>query len=227
MIILLHLVAGMILLCRCWQSKTFRSQRRLTEEQDTSNGAYYYINLARRDDRKAKLEQTISSSSPRLWQKLERIDAIDGQTLSLDDEERLRPFVTGRALQEARNKKAEGLATLEHHKGDILRFNEHLTEGGVACAMSHYRALEAVASHPTADWGLILEDDIAAAVPHADRALDALIAKLPYDWDAVLLGYHDDNGTLADGDGQNVSFYPLTEKRFGLYSWLIRKALRS
>eukprot|EP00449_Zooxanthella_nutricula_P050820 CAMPEP_0198574060 /NCGR_PEP_ID=MMETSP1462-20131121/114132_1 /TAXON_ID=1333877 /ORGANISM="Brandtodinium nutriculum, Strain RCC3387" /LENGTH=47 /DNA_ID= /DNA_START= /DNA_END= /DNA_ORIENTATION= len=46
-----------------------------------------------------------------------------------------------------------------------------MTEGAVACAMSHHKALQSIANHPTAEWGLILEDDVSKVVPHADGAI--------------------------------------------------------
>ena len=46
--------------------------------------------------------------------------------------------------------------------------------GGIACAMSHRLALEALVKHPSAKWGLILEDDIAAVVPHAEEVIQRL-----------------------------------------------------
>mmetsp|Transcript_7072 Transcript_7072/g.22092 ORF Transcript_7072/g.22092 Transcript_7072/m.22092 type:complete len:211 (-) Transcript_7072:116-748(-) len=61
--------------------------------------------------------------------------------------------------------------------------------------MSHYKALEVVASHPTAAWGLILEDDVNSLVPNVHEVLARIVRRLPTDWDAVFLGYH--GGTLA------------------------------
>lgn len=195
-----------------------------TTEQDVSrNGVYYFINLARRPDRIDKLLQTIFPTSPRLWQHLERIDAVDGRTISLRDRAALETFVTADALQSAIEKKSSGRPTIEHYKGHLLKLNDYLTEGAVACAMSHHLALQAIANHPSAHWGLVLEDDIASAVPQADKAIESLIARLPSDWDVVYLGYHR-QGSLAAGDGRNVPFLPLdTDHLAGLYAWIVRK----
>mmetsp|Transcript_17156 Transcript_17156/g.53802 ORF Transcript_17156/g.53802 Transcript_17156/m.53802 type:complete len:211 (+) Transcript_17156:610-1242(+) len=61
--------------------------------------------------------------------------------------------------------------------------------------MSHHAALSAVASHPTARWGLILEDDVVGAVPRVHEVFQRILQRVPPDWDAVFLGYH--GGTLA------------------------------
>ena len=45
-----------------------------------------------------------------------------------------------------------------------------------------------------AKWGLILEDDILALVPHAEEVVARAVRALPEDWDALFLGYHDDAG---------------------------------
>ena len=45
-----------------------------------------------------------------------------------------------------------------------------------------------------AKWGLILEDDILALVPHAEEVVARAVKSLPEDWDALFLGYHDDAG---------------------------------
>eukprot|EP00746_Dinoflagellata_sp_MGD_P089082 gnl/MRDRNA2_/MRDRNA2_35189_c0_seq1.p1 gnl/MRDRNA2_/MRDRNA2_35189_c0~~gnl/MRDRNA2_/MRDRNA2_35189_c0_seq1.p1 ORF type:complete len:359 (-),score=65.40 gnl/MRDRNA2_/MRDRNA2_35189_c0_seq1:52-1128(-) len=201
------------------RSRAFNDSRRL-QEVEVSNGVYYFINLARRQDRRIKLEELLSSFSPQLWQRLERIDAIDGQSISLEDQAALENFVTADALQDAREKK--GLATVEHHRGRFMRFNDHLTAGAVACAMSHHRALQAISNHPSAHWGLVLEDDIVATVPQVDRAIESLVARLPSDWDVVYLGYHTGR-SLADGDGQNVLFHELGEPVWGLYAWIVSK----
>lgn len=80
--------------------------------------------------------------------------------------------------------------------GKLVRFHNHLTAGGIACAMSHRAALEAVATHQSADWGLILEDDITGIVPHVHEAIAKVLQCLPPSWDAVFLGYH---GGCLDG----------------------------
>ena len=48
------------------------------------------------------------------------------------------------------------IPTVEHYQGQFMKFNDFLTEGGVACAMSHHKALQAIANHPTAQWGFFI-----------------------------------------------------------------------
>ncbi|CAE8634435.1 unnamed protein product [Polarella glacialis] len=101
--------------------------------------------------------------------------------------------------------------------------------------MSHRRALQAVADHPTADWGIILEDDIMGVTPNADEVVAEVIKGLPEDWDALFLGYHDgagrlhspmlldeDSGAAADA----IDLPPvkhLREAVYGLFAWVVRK----
>lgn len=40
--------------------------------------------------------------------------------------------------------------------------------------MSHYKALKTLVEHPTAQWALILEDDIEALVPEVHLVIDPL-----------------------------------------------------
>lgn len=74
-----------------------------------------------------------------------------------------------------------------------MSFDDHLTPGAVACALSHHKALRRVAQQD-AEWGLILEDDVALVVPQVHRELEAIVAQLPAHWTAVFLGYHNKYG---------------------------------
>ena len=56
-----------------------------------------------------------------------------------------------------------------------MHFDDHLTVGGIACALSHRLALRRIAEHPTASWGLVLEDDVNAVVPRVDLAIQKLL----------------------------------------------------
>jgi len=152
------------------------------------------INLGRRADRLERLEWTFSAANEKLLAQLGRIDAVDGQLIDLEDDDLLH-FISEDALSLSREAKHRGAFTIVHSDGQLVRFHDHLTQGGIACAMSHCAALAAVAAHPTARWGLILEDDITAVVPNVHEVLPRILSRLPPDWDAVFLGYH--GGTLA------------------------------
>merc|ERR1711933_154684 len=110
------------------------------------------------------LTELLDRENSYLLERLERIDAVDGQSLRLNDAS-LREFVTERALIQAQHGKDHSIDTVVHRAGELVFWRNFLTEGAVACAMSHHAALQAVASNPHADWGLILEDDITAVVP--------------------------------------------------------------
>ena len=60
--------------------------------------------------------------------------------------------------------------------------------------MSHRKALKLVAEHPTAQWGLILEDDVSLVVPQVQHKLAEILEQLPEHWTAVFLGYHNKYG---------------------------------
>jgi len=154
----------------------------------------YVINLDRRPDRLEQMKQLLSTTNPRLLQRLERIEAVDGQKLSFDDEA-VQRIVDARTLERAKRAKELGIYSVVHDEDNLLvHFDDHFTEGAIACAMSHHEALMRVASHPTAEWGLILEDDNSVVVPEVDRAIARLLRQLPPDWDALYLGYHHDDG---------------------------------
>ena len=161
---------------------------------DPASWCAVYVNLARRPDRRSQLAQTLAPGNSVLLSKLARIDAVDGQLLDLADA-RLRRFVSSAALQRAEAAKSSGAFTIVHQEGQLVKFHDHLTTGGIACAMSHHAALAAVANHPTADWGLIMEDDVTALQPRVHESLARLLQRLPADWDALFLGYH--GGVLA------------------------------
>ncbi|CAK0816482.1 unnamed protein product, partial [Prorocentrum cordatum] len=108
-----------------------------------------YINLARRPDRRERLLGQLGAWNGALARRLQRVDAVDGQRLDLGDELVAR-VVDEQALERAEHARRRGAYTIVHRGGHLMHFDNHLTPGGIACAMSHRRALEAVASHPTA-----------------------------------------------------------------------------
>jgi len=156
---------------------------------DNSEWSAVFVNLARRQDRRVKLTRTLAAGNSLLLARLAWVEAVDGRGVDLQDKDLLR-FVTAGAMERAREAKRDGAFTVVHQRGKLLQFNDHLTEGGIACAMSHFRALEAVATHPTAAWGIILEDDVSAVVPNVHAEISKVLRTLPPQWDALFLGYH-------------------------------------
>lgn len=156
------------------------------EEEATSKWCAMYINLARRPDRRQRLLRLLERC-PELSQRIRRLEAVDGQLLTLRHEA-VEGLVVPEALDRARHARRRGALTIVHSGGRLLHFDNHLTMGGIACAMSHKLALEALLQHPSAEWGLILEDDVEALVPDAQQLLARTLETLPADWDALFLG---------------------------------------
>lgn len=153
------------------------------------------INLARRADRRLRLAHVLAPENGELLGRLTRLDAVDGRGIDLADEQRLLPFISAEALEIAKEAQRIGAHTIVHKDGELVKFHDHFTTGGIACTMSHHAALEAVASHPTAEWGLILEDDIQSVRPNVHSEIAGILQRLPQDWDALFVGYH--GGVLA------------------------------
>lgn len=193
-----------------------------------------YINLDRRQDRKEKLLKLLAKQNGPLLARLERVQAIDKQNLSLDDEIVVNA-VAPHALERTRRAMEEDHYTIVHdEEGNLVHFDDHLTLGGIACALSHRLALQRIAEHPTADWGLVLEDDVNALVPRVDLAIANLLSELPDDWDAVCLGYHDPQGRVHPAalsnepletsfSGNEVEVLSSPGHVFGLGAWMVRK----
>eukprot|EP00913_Durusdinium_trenchii_P035114 g32848.t1 len=187
-----------------------------------------YINLDRRADRKGRLEKLLAQRNGPLLAKLER--AIDKEALSFDDEMVL-DAVSPSALERARRAMEEDHYTVIHdEEGNLVHFDDHLTLGGIACALSHRKALRRIAEHPTAEWGLVLEER-ACRGRRGPPWTSVLVtrADLPDDWDAVCLAYHDEQGRVHPSavnyeesyDGVRVLASP--GHVFGLGAWMVRK----
>ena len=159
------------------------------------------INLARRPDRRLHLAHVLANGNAEVLARLLRVDAVDGRNLDLEDGavgSQVLDYITPDALRIAQEAKQIGAHTIVHKDGELVKFHDHLTEGGIACAMSHYKALKTVADHPSAEWALILEDDIEALVPDVHLQLESIISRLPASWDALFVGYH---GGVLQGAG--------------------------
>lgn len=172
-----------------------------------------------------------------LLERLEFLEAIDGKNISLDDEQ-VAEVATPSAIAKAKDQ-------LEKEFGDLIvdghqawERNPYFTPGAIACAMSHRLALKKVAEHPTAEWGLILEDDIVAAVPNADKVLQRLVAEAPNGWAMLYLGYHGGTphpaaasaalGEFSKEDAEaavgNMDLdVQACVQNPGLYAWAVRK----
>lgn len=154
--------------------------------------------MARRADRRLRLAHVLAPDNRDLLGRLTRLDAVDGRGIDFADEKRLLPFISADALEIAKEAQRIGAHTIVHKDGALVKFHDHFTAGGIACTMSHHAALTAVASHPTAQWGLILEDDIQSILPNVHTVIDGILQRLPEDWDALFVGYH---GGVLSGTG--------------------------
>eukprot|EP00747_Dinoflagellata_sp_TGD_P182562 gnl/TRDRNA2_/TRDRNA2_36859_c0_seq1.p1 gnl/TRDRNA2_/TRDRNA2_36859_c0~~gnl/TRDRNA2_/TRDRNA2_36859_c0_seq1.p1 ORF type:complete len:247 (+),score=42.96 gnl/TRDRNA2_/TRDRNA2_36859_c0_seq1:34-741(+) len=65
----------------------------------------------------------------------------------------------------------------------------HLTLGGCGCALSHRKAWRVLAAS-SAQWSLILEDDIKAFCPNFDEVFSKVIQSLPERWNMCYIGFH-------------------------------------
>eukprot|EP00439_Symbiodinium_sp_Y106_P013253 s5335_g1.t3 len=170
-----------------------------------------------------------------------RISAVDGRNLSLDSPVVSR-VVQASALARAKRAQRLGLYSIVHDlENELVNFDDHLTEGAVACALSHHAALQKVANDSSADWGLILEDDVSLVVPDVDRSISTILEQLPAHWSAVFLGYHDKYG-CPHRRSANSSFrrfdewaeeepgmpevepvFEIHDHNWGLYAWMVKK----
>ncbi|CAJ1424726.1 unnamed protein product, partial [Effrenium voratum] len=208
-----------------------------------------YINLARRTDRRERLQKLLATSNAPLAARLERVEAIDKQALTLEDEI-VTDAVAYRALERARRAEEEEHYTIVHdEEGNLVHFDDHLTLGGIACALSHRLALQrsgpsggggemragascgcmhSVASRPWNVGFVDGADDVNAVVPRADLAIAKLLSQLPDDWDAVCLGYHDPRGRVHPAAAETeadveVEVLESQGHVFGLGAWMVRK----
>jgi len=190
----------------------------------------FVITLQRRQDRLIRLRMVLSHKNTTLLTTLRQIVAVDGRQMTFDDPA-VHEAVTEEALVSARDAQNNGDSTIIHSNGQLIFFSNHLTLGGIGCAMSHRLALQAVALHPSADWGLILEDDIIAAVPNAHEAIMQIIDGMPADWDAIFVGYHAAEGDVHPAavscdaclEVANVAVVHMDCPLWGLYAWVVRK----
>ncbi|CAE7354021.1 Hnrnpf [Symbiodinium natans] len=173
--------------------RQYAKARKVMESVDFSRFSRFSQVWPTRADRRLQLAHVLAEGNSAILSRLLRVDAVDGRTLDLDNPDILQ-YITPEALAVSQEAQRIGAHTIVHKDGELVKFHDHLTAGGIACAMSHHKALRTVAEHPTAEWGLIMEDDIQALVPDVHEVIAKAVQRLPSNWDAVFLGYH--GGTL-------------------------------
>lgn len=173
------------------------------------------INLRRREDRLRKLRGVLRGRLS-TW---ERVDAIDGRKLTWDDAAQ---HLTPKALAQARWAEEKTIPTICGKTGS---FSPHFTLGGIACALSHKKAWQRLASSKQHDWALILEDDLACVSVELDGALERCVSSLPSSWQLCMVGYHESSGHLHTPEMRmRVSELGPDESQTGLFGYLLRKS---
>jgi len=162
-----------------------------------------YINLDRRIDRKINIQEQVNLIN---WTgEIERISAIDGRKLVIDDVAHL---IGKRASEEATS-------------NVVIKFapGSYMTKGAVGCALSHREAWINILNGDH-ERVLVLEDDI--------RFDDQFNEKLNYylqdtpDFDLLYIGYHDSR----NNDNSHNHFYISPENVvFGLYGYVVNKRI--
>ena len=173
------------------------------------------INLKRREDRLRKLRGVLRGRL-KAW---ERIDAVDGQRLTWDD---VAQHMTPRALEQAMWAQEKSVPTICAKTGS---FSPHFSLGGVACALSHRKAWQRLATSKVHDWALILEDDLACVSVDLDGALERCVGSLPSSWQLCLVGFHESSGHLHTPEMRmRVSELGPDESQTGLFGHVSRRS---
>lgn len=169
---------------------------RLTEGFSGTDFDMYVINLDRMPDRMRSFMDRLSSTDMTVAPI--RLSAVDGRTLSLPE------LVTPQALAEI--ERAERVGFRERHY--------ELTRGAVGCALSHRAAWDRLLA---SDKGMVMvcEDDAKLEPDVFARLRDAL-ARMPSDWDVLLLGYWCVKCRSFDT-------HKVLDRFFGLHTYLIKR----
>lgn len=170
--------------------------RRTTEGFSGTDFDMYVINLDRMPDRMQSFMDRLSKTDmtvPPI-----RMAAVDGRNLNLQE------LVTPQALAEI--ERAERVGFRERHY--------ELTRGAVGCALSHRAAWDRLLA---SDKGMVMvcEDD-AKLEPDVFARLQAALARMPSDWDLLLLGYW-------CVKCRSFETHKALERFFGLHTYLIKR----
>ena len=174
------------------------------------------INLKRRGDRLRRIRKVLRESGLRHW---ERVEAVDGRTLSWDGASATTHMSTT-ALSNARWAECHAVPTICTRTGS---FSPHLTLAALGCALSHRKAWERLVASAH-EWALILEDDVAAVADDLEAKLERTIATLPSPWQLCYVGFHESSGVLLrTGERLRLSELGPDEGQTGLFGYLLRR----
>lgn len=162
-----------------------------------------YINLDRRPERRAHMEQQLSQAG---ITNVKRIPAVDGATLDLHSPF-LQSLFTATVLKEAREDKV------------FFVPGSRMTRGGIGCALSHRNVYQHLHDLGGEESVLVLEDDVHFSDHFVEKA-QLVIASAPLDYDALYLGYHESWGNTPVS-GNPVWMRP-TRQVFGTFALYIR-----
>lgn len=130
-----------------------------------------YINLDRRPDRKANVENYMKKHNLEAY--TERFPAIDGK--KIDFEKIDKKLISDEAIQDAFNN---------------TKLYTTMTIGGIGCALSHYNVYKKIIDE-NINRCLILEDDIEITDDFNDKCAYLEPHLNQIDYDLFFLGYHD------------------------------------
>jgi len=183
-------------------------------------GLCFYINLDRRRDRGSSMER-LTAKHHWLSSAMRRIQAVDGRRLTypkLVGDRLLAPEAEFEALRAERTRRPTGGASFRER-------SSRMTLGACGCTLSHRLAWQALVEG-SANWALILEDNLSAVCQRFDEELEAVLRALPAAWQICYVGFHGGD-LLPDGDGFAGPLVHLSGRRGwvpGLYGYLVTKA---
>ncbi len=131
----------------------------------------FVINLKHRIDRMNNFNAQYSKCDLSKIKDYVRIEGVDGRHLDVER------YLSPKALDEL---------YVSETRGFRVKHNQ-LTRGAVGCYLSHLKVYKAI-SELDQEYAIVFEDDV--KIEHADlyKRIRVAIARLPNDWDILLLG---------------------------------------
>lgn len=131
----------------------------------------FLINLATKKDRLDNFINAYKKTDLYSIKSFQRINAVNGRELAIEK------YVSKNGIQDIE---------MIEKRGYRIRHNQ-LTRGAVGCYLSHMNAYKLIRSK-NLPYGIIFEDDIRFNENDVYRKMRILMAKIPDDWDILLLG---------------------------------------
>lgn len=131
----------------------------------------FLINLASKKERLDNFIDAYKRTDLYNVKNFERVSAVNGRELKLET------YVSERGLRDI---------DMIEQRGYRIKHNQ-LTRGAVGCYMSHMNVYKAIRDRPE-PFGVIFEDDVKFAHRDIYKRLRVVMAKVPDDWDMLLLG---------------------------------------